>query len=541
MLGCRSEKYPVLVVPPPSPTSRIQLTPIDLPALRGVRCDTGREAAVYAILEIIGAGVGCIDFDEDGRCDLFFPCGGDIDADQSTVLGKSCNLLRNLAPNEAGDVTAAARLAAEDLYAHGVAAADFNGDGYSDLIVYGFHGLRLYVNMGDGTFTDATQAAGLANIPWSTSVAWFDADSDGQLDLYGTGYVNWSFENNPECIGWWGGRRDVCPPMKFDALPDWFCRFSEGSFERSDAVFTSPTAGRGLGILAFRLSENDRYPSLYVTNDMTANHFFVADESGKYEEQAVLYGLAVDGVGVPNASMGVALLDSNGDSLSDLFVTNFDHEYMALYNSQGLNFSYDSLKFGLSGEFPPVVGFGVVATDLDCDGDEDVFVVNGGVEYEPAAFEMEQEPVLLENIGSRRFRRVLPHEAFRNKEVGRGCAVLDWNNDGYPELVSSNLWHSPLLYENRSDKQANWLRVRLIGRQSPRTPIGAIVIARTDTRQLTRQLFGGGSYLSQSQQELFFGFDSDTYADLEIHWPSGQTQSLGPVKVNQCLTVVEPE
>lgn len=531
---------PFVIRPPTQPPSTIMLSRVDLDALKSVCFETGREAEEFAILEVMGGGVGCIDYDLDGRCDLYFPCGGGIDGKKKLVYGKTSSFLRNLHDGEAVDVATEARADASHLYAQGIAVADYNGDGFSDFVVYGFHGVVLYTNQGDGTFLDTTDACGLMDMPWTTSVAWFDANGDGLLDLYGTGYVNWSFQNHPECESWYVGERDVCPPLKFEPLSDWFCYGEQtGAFTRDDTVFAVEEEGRGLGVLAFRSLPDEVGMNVYVANDMTVNSLFVRSESGKYVDEASLRGVAVDYQGRPNASMGIGLMDANCDQTFDIFVTNFDHELMALYINQGFAFHYSSNHFGLNVEFPPVVGFGVATADLDCDGDEDVFVANGGAEYEPYGGSMEQEPVLLENVGAKRFFRICPDPVFRQKEVARGCAVLDWDNDGYPDFVTSNLWNAPQMYRNTTAPDNGWLRIRLIGRESPRTPIGAIVTIQAESASMIRQLYGGGSYLSQSQQELFFGVGSAKVVDIDVSWPSGRTQRLEGVSANQQLTVVE--
>lgn len=216
-VGCRKHSDPVLILPPEHTTSVIQLQPIKIDEIESVRVSTGSEAGELTMLEIIGSGVGCFDYDLDGLCDLYFPCGGDIQDDdqvdgekagQQRILGRPSRLLRNLGNDQVDDVSQASRALAERLFAHGVTSSDFDHDGMPDLLVYGYHGVALYRNLGDGTFDDVTESMGLQGIPWTTSVAWFDANHDGYLDIYGAAYVNWSFDNHPKCEGWWGGELD---------------------------------------------------------------------------------------------------------------------------------------------------------------------------------------------------------------------------------------------------------------------------------------------------------------------------------------------
>ncbi|MEM8736270.1 MAG: hypothetical protein AAGG44_18720, partial [Planctomycetota bacterium] len=298
--------------------------------------------------------------------------------------------------------------------------------------------------------------------------------------------MNWSFHNHPKCEGWWGGELDVCPPLKFEPSPDWFYfGNADGTFRRDDQYLEQAEEGRGLGVLSFRGSQEDDRGRLYVANEMSSNALFIETDEASYSDDATLCGAAVDSQGVPNASMGIALLDADRNSQFDLFVTNFDHEYMALYANEGEVYEYRSFQFGLTREVPPSVAFGVVAADFDLDMDEDVFFVCGGVEYAPSIGTMDQEPILLENVVAKRFARMIPNPRFHEKEIARGCATLDWNNDGLPDLVTSSISRSPTLYRNESlaqggGEEKSWLRVRLVGTTSPRSGLGAVVSAKVE-------------------------------------------------------------
>lgn len=528
------------VYAPEAPPSSIQLGPLSIDALNAVLAENGRDAKEFAILEIVGSGLGCLDYDLDGRVDLYFPCGGTMDGETEAIYGRPSFLMKNIGLEEALDVTEAAGVAAADLYSHGISAADLNHDGFDDMIVYGYQGIRLFINNGDGTFADQTEVAGLNGLPWTTSVAVFDANHDGLLDIYGACYVDWSFSKHPECEGWYQGHREVCPPVRFTGMPDWFLLGKpDGTFDRQDSKFSSEGLGRGLGALAFRPTHESTDAELYIANDMMNNWHFIPDENGEFLDDAVLLGNAVDIMGNPTASMGVALMDANNDSAFDIFVTNFDHEYMSLYCGGLADYSCDTFTFGLHAEFPPSVAFGVVAPDLDCDGDEDVFVVCGGVEYEPSINEMDQPPILLNNVNAERYYRITPNPYFETKEVGRGAIQLDWNNDGYPDVASSQLWNPPHVLLNQTEQSNNYLNLKLVGTKSARTPIGAIVHAEAGGSKQIRQLVGGGSYLSQSQSMIFFGLGQEESAKVTIHWPDGSSQVLEDVEANQTLTVIQ--
>lgn len=525
---------------PKSPPTSIVLKPLSITTLEKVLAENGRDAKEYAILEIVGTGLGTLDYDLDGRTDLYFPCGGTIDGESESVFGRPSFLIKNIGLEEAVDVTEPAGVAAADMYSHGIAAADLNHDGFDDMIVYGYQGIRLFMNNGDGTFADQTELAGINDLPWTTSVAIFDANQDGFLDVYGACYVDWSFDKHPECEGWYLDHREVCPPARFTGMPDWFLQGKpDGTFERQDARFESEELGRGLGALAFRPTHESIDTELYIANDMMNNWHFIPDGAGKFQDDAVLLGNAVDIMGNPTASMGVGLMDANNDGAFDIFVTNFDHEYMSLYCGGLADYSCETLTFGLAAEFPPSVAFGVIGTDFDCDGDEDVFVTCGGVEYEPSIHDMDQPPVLLNNVDSKRYYRIKPDPYFDQKEVGRGAIQLDWDNDGYPDVASSQLWYPPHVLINDTPHENNHLNLRLIGTNSPRTPIGTIVHVEAGGKKQIRQLAGGGSYLSQSQPMIFFGLGQESSAKVSIYWPDGSSQVIENASANQTLTIIQ--
>ncbi len=458
------------------PDASVAFQRLPYPALEEAAFSNGREAGAFTILEIVGGGVACADFDRDGWCDLWFACGGHIDRADQRVTGIPCRLLRNLGEDPPGDITRAARVGSNDLYAHGVSTADVDNDGFADALVYGYHGVQLWRNNGDGTFIDITHWAGLGDAPWTTGVAWFDFDRDGWLDLHGITYVDWSFDNHPTCLGWYR-EPDVCPPVKFNGTPDWTMRGTpEGRFQPRSDWFRPDVPGRGLGVLAYRVGIDDLWPRLLVANDMMENALYVPDRRGGYAEQAMVVGVAVDHLGNPNASMGVGALDANLDQCTDLFINNFDHELMGLYQCIGPDiYDHASLQYGLSQEPTRLVAFGTVQPDLDCDGDEDIVVVGGAVQYRPDYGGIEQRPVVLLNQAGERFVYALDTSWSRELYAGRGLACLDWNNDGSPDLVATDLLGAPRLFVNRSPHAGGWIQLNLVGTASPRIPLGAVV------------------------------------------------------------------
>lgn len=512
-------------------------------ALQDFVYHSGKDAGLNTILEIVGGGVACVDFDLDGRCDLFFPGGGQIDRQSEIVSGVPSVVFRAVDDGNYDDVTEAAGMAVADLYTHGATAADFDHDGFVDLLVYGYRGVRLYRNQGDGTFRDVTAEAGLLEAPWTTAAAWADLSGNGMLDLYLGSYVQWDFEKHRTCRSR-RGKDDVCSPNAFIGSEDAvFLADEEGRFTTARNWGNSPRNGRALSVLA-TVVESSQPPAIYVANDLSANYLFRRMPDGIYAETGIASGVAVDASGTPNGSMGIAVLDFFGNQRFDLMVTNFEHEQIAVYRNDGGGlFRHASRETGLNALNAAVVGFGIVAADFNGDGREDVLLTSGHVQYDPASGDIEQEPVLLKNVGGQTFQRQTPLgcEYFHRKSCGRGLAIADLNNDGTPDAVITHLFSPPVILHNVPGDRHSWLRIRLIGTHSPRTPIGTIVHVATDDQVMTRQLFSGGSYLSQSQQELFFRWPGNRPVDLTIQWPDGQRQQLSGVAPGQRLTVVQPQ
>lgn len=520
-----------------SPETKVRFQTRESKTLDSCAFQNGREAEQFTILEIVGGGVSCIDFDSDGNIDLFFAGGGSIDPKSNNVLGRTSRLLRGADHWKLEDCTAKSGLHSKD-YVHGMTSSDFDQDGFPDAILYGYHGVRLFRNLGDGTFQDCTESAGLKHSEWTTAVAWLDGDSDANLDLYLAGYVGWNFDTHRICPTP-GNQPDVCSPTVFAGVQNvTVMNRDAGIFEKAQ-LFKAPSPAKSLGLLCAEF-ESGQGTSLYVANDLVPNFLFAPAESG-HEESAILSGAAVDDQGVANGSMGLALFDFNNDQRFDVFVTNFEHEQMGLYLNQGSYlFEHASRRAGLNAPDAKGVGFGVVAGDFDGDGDEDIVFNNGHVHYHPDNGSMHQQPIFLENQdGKRLVRQHRQEDFFRTATVGRGLATADMDRDGDLDLVATSLFGPPEMVENRTSNTSHWLSLRLIGTVSPRTPIGATVQMRVGKHVMSRQLYGGGSYLSQSEQRLHFSWpeDSET-ASFSVLWPSGAKQEF-EVAPNQHITIIE--
>ncbi len=513
------------------------------PLLEQARYHNGRDAGLLSILEIVGGGVACFDFDQDGWCDLLFPTGGSLSRSDSRVTGKPTVLMRGGPAWQWTPLPAGTRLGNDQIYTHGAITADYDHDGFEDLLVTGYPGVRLYRNQGDGSFRDVTQSTGLREAGWTTSGAWGDWNQDGHLDLYLASYVDWSFANNPVCPTT-EGVPDVCSPNAFEGMEDAvFFNRANGRFDPAAALPVAPQTSKGLGVLACDLCQQGRL-DVVVANDLQPNYLWHY-EDGDFQENALAAGIAVDRFGNPNASMGLATLDWNLDQRFDLAVTNFENEQIALYQNDGNRlFRHVSQSAGL-GRPAEAVNFGVVARDFDGDGDEDLLVAAGHVQYDPDSGTIEQRLSLYENCDGRRFRRCRQKNTedagfWRQPRIGRGVAAADLDRDGDSDVVVTHLEQPPLVLENQRLPQTSWLRLRLVGRESPRTPIGATAWLRVAERQMIRQVYGGGSYLSQSENILSWGWPEQAAADLTVHWPSGAVSQLRGLSPNQEVTLVEP-
>jgi hypothetical protein len=526
----------------------------------------GQEAGHLTILETLGGGVALLDFDGDGLLDIFVTGGGEFSGrDKPAVKGLPCKLYRNLGGWKFQDVTADVGLDKLSFYTHGAAVADFDRDGWPDLLVTGWGRLALFHNVaspsspGGRRFEEVTDRAGLTDHLWSTSAAWGDLDGDGWPDLYVCHYVNWSFDNDPACLSQ-PGVRDTCPPGRFEALPHTLYR------NNGDGTFTdvSDKAGlyqgkareysKGLGVLIADLDDDGR-PDVYVANDQTQNLLYLNRGGMRFEEEAMRRGVARDDLGRGNASMGVDAADYDGSGNLSLFVTNFRNELHSLFRNRGHgHFTYASKAAGLATLGSDTVSWGTGFLDADLDGNEDLVLVSGHVFQHPAPpDEVRQRAFFLRNARTAADR---PHQVrfedlsatagpyFRERHCARGLAVGDLDNDGRPDLVISQLNEPVVLLRNISGIGCRWLGVELAGRDH-RDVVGAKLTLEAGGRRLVRTVKGGGSYCSSSDRRVLFGLGRDEAAPatcrLTVRWPGGAEQTLDGLAADRYWRVREGE
>jgi len=483
----------------------------------------------FSIVESLGGGVALLDYDGDGWLDVWLPGGGRFSGPRE-IRGRPNGLYRSHGTgSDFVSVAEAAGVTTELFYSHGVSVADADEDGFPDVLVTGYGGLQFFRNRGDGTFAELAVTASLVDPQWSSSAAWGDFDGDGVLDLYVAHYVNWSFDNDPSCPGVAPHERDVCPPRRFDPLPDaLFLGDGEGGFRDATREAGLRNDGKGLSVIACDI-DGDGDLDVYVANDTVENFLYVNDGRGHFEDASVVSGAAYNERGLPDGSMGIDLFDFDADRLPDLFVTNFEGENSALYkNMGGAVFRHVSQQTGISAVGQMYVGWGIRAEDLDNDGDQDVAIVNGHVVRFPHGGSPAQAPMLFLNRGGA-FANVAPEVGgyFGRRHRSRGLATGDLNRDGRIDLVTSNVNQPAVTLLNRTENAHGFLQVQLVGTSSPRSAIGAKVELETTTGRQSRQVTGGGSYASTSDLAVHFGRGNGTSdATLHITWPSGERQSF---------------
>jgi hypothetical protein len=519
----------------------------------------GEEAGDYTILESVGGGVALLDYDGDGLLDVFVPGGGYFEGQE--VRGHPCRLFKNQGGFRFRDVTREAGLDRPLFYTHGCAVADYDRDGWPDLLVTGYGRLALFHNEPDGKggrrFVEVTRAAGLTDDLWSTSAAWADLDGDGYPDLYVCHYVDWSFRNHPRCKAH-NKERDICPPGHFTALPHRLYR------NNGDGTFTDVSRqaglrvdhprkeyGRGLGVLALDVNGDGR-PDLYVANDQSDKFLYVnrTRRPGeiRLEEAGLAGNVARDHMGMPNGSMGVAAADYDGCGRPSLWVTNFEGELHALYHNDCRDgrvfFRYSTQAAGLADLGRSYVGWGTGFLDLDHDGREHLLFVNGHPNHHPRdGGDRPQRPVLLRNVGRGRFLAITLQGGpyFRQEHNGRGVAFGDLDNDGRTDLVISHLNGPVVVLRNEAPTGNHWLGVELVGREH-RDVVGARLTLEVAGGRQTRFAQGGGSYLSSGDRRHVFGLGpADRVGRLTVAWPGGKEEHWEGLAVDRYWRLTEGE
>lgn len=519
--------------PPDAPAVRFRAEPIP-----GFLHRSGAAGRRY-IVETMGSGLVLADLDGDDDLDLLLIDGAPIEAEACAAAPPRPRLLANRGDGTFEDRTEGSGIAFP-VYGMGAALGDVDGDDDPDLVLTGFGAVRLFRNDGDLRFTDTTEGSGLEPSGWSTSAAFLDAEGDGDLDLYICRYVDFTVATHRECsLG-----RDIptyCSPSAYGGVADRLYRNrGDGTFEEVGAAAgIADGGGKGLGVVTGDL-DGDGTVDIYVANDGTVNRFFRGRGDGTFEDRTLVSGTGYNEDGRTEAGMGIAAGDVDGDGAVDLLVTHLSSETHTLYRGEGDGYFRDATSpAGLAGPSLAMTGFGTAFEDVDRDGALDLLVANGHVIDNIAEFgdlfSYPQRDQLFLGDGGGRFvdaRDWLGGDA--TPGVGRGLATGDVDGDGDIDVVVTQTDGPALLLRNVSALDRHWLQVRLRGPRGNREAYGVRVTVLQGDRTLARTRWGGGSYLSATESDLWFGLgDVADPVELEVRWPDGAVERHEAVAIDR--------
>jgi len=493
------------------------------------------------MIETMLGGVAAFDYNADGLTDIFFTNGASIPA----LEKNSPNFFNRLYRNDGGmkftDVTSETGVAGAG-YSMGVAAADYNNDGYTDLFVAGVYRNTLYRNLGNGKFEDVTKEAGIKSDKWSVAAGWFDYDNDGWLDLFVVNYAHWTPDFDRFCGDRERNLRVYCHPKYFEGLSNTLYRNRrDGTFE--DVTVKAGVAahiGRGMS-LAFADYDNDGLMDVFVTNDNMPNFLFHNRGDGTFEEVGLQAGVALTNNGLPVASMGADFRDYDNDGLPDLNVTALAGETFPLFKNLGKGLFQDATHQSRLGVLTATrSGWSNGFFDFNNNGCKDLFTANSDVNDLIDLFQSthyKQPNSLFANLGNGTFEDLSAEAGFTLSRAHRGSAFADFDNDGKIDVVVSALGEPAELWQNLSPDVNHWLILKLVGTRSNRDGIGAKIQLGNQFNHMTTAV----GYASSSSAGVHFGTGKVEKIDrIEIRWPSGVVQVLRAVRTNQVLEVHEP-
>jgi enediyne biosynthesis protein E4 len=497
-------------------------------------------------LEIFGPGVCVADYDGDGYQDIYFVNGRDLHNKGITARNA---LYRNNGDFTFTDVTEQAGVPGTG-YGLGCVWGDYDNDGYPDLFVTQFGRNVLYHNNGDGTFTDVTDKAGVAGMDFGTlfhsGATFFDYDRDGRLDLYVGGYVDLGPDAPKYCTI--SGTKTSCPPTAYKGTADiLYHNNGDGTFTNvTKAAKIYQPQGKNLAVGAADY-DNDGWPDLFVANDGLNAYLYHNEHNGTFDEIGTLSGMGLASGGYAMAAMCISFGDYNNNGVLDLFITDFQQNSDHLFRNDGKG-SFDEVtdQAGITVPTRGVLGFGGGFFDYDNDGWLDLFVANGHVypEVEQVSPDVKFKQInsLLHNEHNGKFVETTSSAGpgFSTPYVGRGVAFADFDNDGFMDLVVGNNGDPPLLLRNSGGNGNHFVNVKLVGHKSNRDAMGARIRIVAGGLAQIREIYGGGSYLSQSDLRANFGLGKVAHVDsIEVRWPSGQKQMFRDLEADKFYLIDE--
>jgi hypothetical protein len=500
--------------------------------------------------ETMAGGVALFDYNNDGLLDVFFTNGAAIPSLKKSGPEYSNRLFRNNGDGTFTDVTSAAGLQGVG-YSLGVAAGDYDNDGFVDLYVTGINRNQLFHNNGNGTFTDVTEKAGVTGViptygkAWGQTAGWFDYNNDGLLDLFVVNYLNYNIKTATHCVQ--EGHPAYCSPVEFLGTPNILYRNNgDGTFtDVSEQSHISQFVGKGMGV-SFADYDDDGFTDVFVSNDTFQNYLLHNNGDGTFSEVGIQAGVAYNSFGNVVAGMGTDFRDVNNDGKPDIFQTAMFGEGFPLYKNIGSGQFQDVTgSAGLTKETARITAWGAGIFDFDNDGNKDLFTANADILDN--AMEVAHRPYalpngLFRNKGGFTFENVSSSagRSFSKPAAHRGAAFGDLNNDGAIDIVVTVLNGPPEILMNRTRNQNHWILLNLVGTKSNRDGLGTKIKITTALGSQYNEATTAVGYNSSSDKRVHFGLGSASKIDsIELIWSSGIHQELKNIKADQILTIRE--